>query len=147
MSWLLLAGSIVLGGCIGLGLALRGTSLLPNGNPSIVRLATAVPAPVAAVAPSPSAIAAGPGPASSAVPAAASAASPAPGGATGEYVVQPGDTMRSIAVDVYGDASQWPRLYQANRDVVGPDPDALQAGTRLRVPPLPASTPSPSPSG
>jgi nucleoid-associated protein YgaU len=48
--------------------------------------------------------------------------------------VQPGDTLRSIALQHYGDASQWPRIYQANQDVIGPDPDALKAGTRLRLP-------------
>jgi nucleoid-associated protein YgaU len=43
--------------------------------------------------------------------------------------------MRSIAHNVYGDANSWPRLYDANRDVVGPDPDTLQPGTLLRIPP------------
>jgi nucleoid-associated protein YgaU len=51
-----------------------------------------------------------------------------------EYVVQPGDTLRSIAELQYGDAGQWPRIYQANQDVIGPDPDALRAGMQLRLP-------------
>jgi nucleoid-associated protein YgaU len=51
-----------------------------------------------------------------------------------DYVVQPGDTLRSIAEREYGDATQWPRIYDANRDVIGPDPDALQAGMQLRLP-------------
>jgi nucleoid-associated protein YgaU len=54
--------------------------------------------------------------------------------ATNEYVVQPGDTLRSIARDEYGDPEQWPRVYDANRDVIGSDPDTLRAGTRLRIP-------------
>jgi nucleoid-associated protein YgaU len=49
--------------------------------------------------------------------------------------VQPGDTLRSIAHEVYDDANSWLRLYDANRDVIGPDPDTLQPGTLLRVPP------------
>jgi nucleoid-associated protein YgaU len=51
-----------------------------------------------------------------------------------DYVVQPGDTLRSIAEREYGDASQWPRIYDANRSLIGPDPDALVAGTTLRLP-------------
>ena len=79
-------------------------------------------------------------------PAAVAAASPStapspavgtavvPAGST-EYVVQPGDTLRSIAQDQYGDATLWPRIYDANRDVIGPNPDALVAGTKLQIPP------------
>src|SRR5919199_1699279 len=62
-------------------------------------------------------------------PAPASPASPAPE----EYVVEPGDSLQAIAQRVYGDANLWPRIYAANRDVIGPNPDALQAGTRLRI--------------
>jgi nucleoid-associated protein YgaU len=51
-----------------------------------------------------------------------------------EYTVEAGDTLRSIAEQVYGDAAQWPRIYDANRETVGPDPDTLKAGTRLRIP-------------
>jgi nucleoid-associated protein YgaU len=51
-----------------------------------------------------------------------------------EYVVEPGDTLQTIAQQVYGNADLWPEIYAANRDAVGPDPDALQAGTRLRIP-------------
>jgi len=49
--------------------------------------------------------------------------------------VQPGDTLRSIAQDQYGDAGQWPKIYQANRDQIGDDPDALVAGQTLQIPP------------
>jgi nucleoid-associated protein YgaU len=50
------------------------------------------------------------------------------------YTVEPGDTLRSIAQQVYGDAAQWPRIYDANRETIGPNPDALSAGTQLRIP-------------
>jgi nucleoid-associated protein YgaU len=73
------------------------------------------------------------------------AASPSPSGsprpvavptitASDAYIVQAGDTLRSIAQQAYGDAAQWPRIYDANRDTIGPDPDALEAGMRLRIP-------------
>ena len=93
-----------------------------GGRPTIV-VATAAPAVSPSVASVPS-----PSPQSSTVVAGATAV------AESEYVVKPGDTLRSIAQDQYGDASQWPRIYDANRDAIGPNPDALIAGTKLRIP-------------
>ncbi|MEO5851931.1 MAG: LysM peptidoglycan-binding domain-containing protein [Nocardioides sp.] len=56
-------------------------------------------------------------------------------------VVRPGDSLWSLAaVRLGGGATQsqvdaaWRRLYAANRAVVGPDPDLLHPGQRLRVP-------------
>ena len=51
-----------------------------------------------------------------------------------DYVVEAGDTLRSIALERYGDSEQWTRIYQANRALIGPNPDALQTGMRLRIP-------------
>jgi nucleoid-associated protein YgaU len=51
-----------------------------------------------------------------------------------EYVVQAGDTLRTIAAQEYGDPTLWQRVYQANLDVIGNNPDALQPGMRLRIP-------------
>jgi nucleoid-associated protein YgaU len=51
-----------------------------------------------------------------------------------EYTVEPGDTLRSIAAQVYGDPDRWSRIYDANRDTIGPDPDSLRVGLRLRIP-------------
>jgi nucleoid-associated protein YgaU len=50
------------------------------------------------------------------------------------HTVASGDTLRVIAEKVYGDANLWPRVYDANRDAIGSDPDALQSGTVLRIP-------------
>jgi len=55
-------------------------------------------------------------------------------GAADEYVVEPGDTLRSIAERLYGDSAQWSRIYEANRAAIGPDPDTITSGTRLRIP-------------
>lgn len=55
--------------------------------------------------------------------------------ASDDYEVKAGDSLRSIAEQIYGDATKWPRIYDANRQTIGPDPDALNAGTRLRIPP------------
>jgi nucleoid-associated protein YgaU len=95
-----------------------------NGRPTIV-VGT-----VAAVAPSAVPSVASP----SAIPSTAVAGATAVVAST-EYVVKPGDTLRSIAEEQYGDASMWPRIYQANRDVIGSDPDNLVAGTTLKLPP------------
>ena len=52
------------------------------------------------------------------------------------YVVQPGDTLSSIAREYYGDAwaTSWQRIYEANRDVIGDDPGRLQIGMTLDIP-------------
>ena len=50
-----------------------------------------------------------------------------------EYTVRPGDTLRLIAVRVYGDESRWVRIYEANRDLLA-SPDDLVAGMELEIP-------------
>ncbi|HLR93487.1 MAG TPA: LysM domain-containing protein [Jiangellaceae bacterium] len=56
-------------------------------------------------------------------------------------VVRPGDTLWTIAAEHLGGtperaavAAAWPRWYQANADLIGPDPNLIQPGLRLRVP-------------
>jgi nucleoid-associated protein YgaU len=51
------------------------------------------------------------------------------------YEVQSGDTLLTIADHYYGDNSQWRRIYDANKDVIGPDPDKLKIGMKLKIPP------------
>jgi len=48
-----------------------------------------------------------------------------------ERVVQAGQTMQSLAEEVYGDASLWEAIAKANPFV---DPAALSPGQRLRIP-------------
>jgi nucleoid-associated protein YgaU len=50
------------------------------------------------------------------------------------YTVAAGDTLKSIAQQVYGDESAWMAIYQANQAAIGPDPDALRVGTQLVIP-------------
>jgi nucleoid-associated protein YgaU len=72
-------------------------------------------------------------------PGASPGASPSasPSSVAGEqiYEVQSGDTLLSISEQFYGDATQWQRIYDANKDVIGPNPDTLRIGMRLRIPP------------
>lgn len=59
----------------------------------------------------------------------------------GELVVSPGDSLWRIAQRHLGDdpsdaavVAEWPRWYDANRAVIGPDPDLLRVGQVLRRP-------------
>ena len=104
---------------LGAGVVLRGRSL----GPSTVSGGATRPTFVIGASASPFAVAS---------PSPQLAASPSP--SASEYVIQPGDTLRSIAQDVYGAADQWPRIYDANRELIGADPDTLQTGARLRIP-------------
>ncbi|MEV5334676.1 transglycosylase family protein [Streptomyces werraensis] len=52
------------------------------------------------------------------------------GASRGEYTVRPGDTLSGIAAR---HGTDWCRLYAANRDVVGGDPDVIVPGQRLDV--------------
>jgi hypothetical protein len=122
---------VVLVGCIivclvfGASIGLRGGSFFPTQDaPAAARPTIVVVARPSPTAPSPVARAT-PGPGQpTAVPAVAA-----------EYVVEDGDTMRAVAEKVYGDANLWPRIYDANRDLIGPNPDALQVGMHLHIPP------------
>jgi nucleoid-associated protein YgaU len=73
-------------------------------------------------------------------PAAEPATEPAPAPTTETaneptiYYVAAGDSLRSIAEQVYGDQDAWSSIYEANRGLIGPDPDALVAGAALRLP-------------
>jgi hypothetical protein len=49
------------------------------------------------------------------------------------YSVRPGDTLSNIARHEFGNASDWPALWWANRHQV-PNPSLITAGQRLRLP-------------
>jgi nucleoid-associated protein YgaU len=49
------------------------------------------------------------------------------------YTVQKGDSLSKIAKQEYGDASQWRRIYDANRDQIK-DPDLIHPGWTLTIP-------------
>lgn len=55
--------------------------------------------------------------------------------ATGKVVVlRKGDTLSLVAGRELGSVERWQVLYDANKDVVGADPDVVYAGMKLRVP-------------
>jgi nucleoid-associated protein YgaU len=49
------------------------------------------------------------------------------------YVVEKGDTLSAIAKKYYGKASEYPRIFEANRQVIK-DPDLIFPGQKIRVP-------------
>lgn len=50
--------------------------------------------------------------------------------------VKQGESLWSIAEDRYGDGSMWKKIYRANREMIGPDPDHLRVGQALTLPGL-----------
>ncbi|MBW4598391.1 MAG: LysM peptidoglycan-binding domain-containing protein [Calothrix sp. FI2-JRJ7] len=53
-----------------------------------------------------------------------------------QYTVQPGDTLSKIAEKFYGDGSEisWRKIYEANRAVIGNDPNQITVGMILVIP-------------
>jgi nucleoid-associated protein YgaU len=49
------------------------------------------------------------------------------------YMVEKGDTLSGISKKVYGKASQWNRIFEANRDLLD-DPDKIYPGQVLKIP-------------
>lgn len=49
------------------------------------------------------------------------------------YTIKPGDTLSAVAKQFYGDASQYTKLFAANREVIK-DPDKIFAGQTIRIP-------------
>ena len=61
-------------------------------------------------------------------------AAAAPGGKPGQsYTVQSGDTLSKISKQFYGDANQYMRIFEANRDKLK-DPNKIQIGQVLAIP-------------
>jgi nucleoid-associated protein YgaU len=60
-----------------------------------------------------------------------------PGSRSGAYTVRSGDTLSSIARARLGDERHWRLLYQANRRLIGPNPDAIAVGMELIIPSRP----------
>ena len=54
-------------------------------------------------------------------------------GAGQSYTVKPGDTLSKISQQFYGNASQYTKIFEANRDKLN-DPDKIQIGQELVIP-------------
>jgi nucleoid-associated protein YgaU len=115
------AAALINVACFGGG----GSPSAPQATASVAPVSTAA-SPVASppARPSPS-------------PAASPLASPSPRatGAEQTYTVEAGDTLATIAQRFYDDPTGWRRIYDANRDTIGENPDAITVGTQLKIPP------------
>jgi nucleoid-associated protein YgaU len=49
------------------------------------------------------------------------------------YTVKKGDSLSKIAKQVYGDAQQWRKIHEANRDIID-NPDLIHPGQVLKLP-------------
>ncbi len=54
--------------------------------------------------------------------------------ATKIYTVVSGDSLSKIAKREYGDAKLWPRIFEANKDIIK-DPNLIYPGQKLKIPP------------
>jgi nucleoid-associated protein YgaU len=55
------------------------------------------------------------------------------------YTVQPSDEnggLLAIASRLYGDASRWTEIYEANQSVIGNNPNVIHKGQQLLIPRL-----------
>ena len=69
-------------------------------------------------------------------PQAAAAAAGASGGSTGEgrtYTVKSGDTLSKIAKEFYGNANDYNKIFEANKDQLS-SPDRINVGQELKIP-------------
>src|SRR6185437_12807295 len=69
-------------------------------------------------------------------PQAAAAAAGASGGSTGggrTYTVKSGDTLSKIAKEFYGNANDYNKIFEANKDQLS-SPDRINAGQELKIP-------------
>ncbi len=51
-----------------------------------------------------------------------------------EYIVKDGDDLHFLAARFYGNARLWIRIFEANRKVLGDNPNSLTRGIKLIIP-------------
>src|SRR5579872_2330704 len=57
-----------------------------------------------------------------------------------KYAVQQGDTLTSLAQQAYGDGNVWQVIYNANKQVIGNDPNHIVPGEVLSIPAIKSCT-------
>jgi len=126
------SAALALGLSVACGGGGGGGAAAPTSTPAPV-VATVAAAPVASPQ-RPSLASPAASPSAAVSPAATSAPTPDVAGGT-TYEVQSGDTLLSVAQTEYGDVTLWRRIYDANKDTIGADPDKLKLGMSLKIPP------------
>jgi nucleoid-associated protein YgaU len=109
----LVAASSLLAGCFGQSQSVAPTPIPPSASP--------VPSPAA----------------SPVVVVPASSPTPAPAAEVeGEsHTVGEGETLATIAERYYEDSAAWRKIYDANKDTIGDNPDSIKIGQTLKIPP------------
>ena len=54
------------------------------------------------------------------------------GGST--YTVKSGDSLWKIAKQLYGSGADWKKIYEANKDVIGSNPNLIYPGQTFTIP-------------
>jgi len=49
------------------------------------------------------------------------------------YVVKSGDSLSKIAKEILGDAKRWPEIYEANKALIGDNPNLIHPGQKLII--------------
>ena len=65
--------------------------------------------------------------------AAAAAASSSPTTSARSYEVKPGDSLSKISKEFYGNANQYMKIFEANKEQLS-DPDKIKPGMKLNIP-------------
>ena len=52
------------------------------------------------------------------------------------YTVVSGDSLSKIATHHYGDSAKWHQIYEANKALIGNNPDLIEVGQVLTLPSL-----------
>lgn len=50
------------------------------------------------------------------------------------HTVANGDTLYKIAKAKYGDGAKWKKIYEANKGIIGKNPDVIKSGQKLVIP-------------
>ena len=58
---------------------------------------------------------------------------PPPSSKVEYYTIRAGDTLSALAKKHYGNAMEYPRIFEANREVIK-DPDKIFVGQKIRIP-------------
>jgi len=59
---------------------------------------------------------------------------PAQEGEYREYTLRRGDSLSIVAARELGNGARWTEIYQLNRDVIGPNPDGVRDGMKIKLP-------------
>jgi len=51
-----------------------------------------------------------------------------------EHTVAAGESLSLISQKYYGSQADWPRIYQANKAIIGDDPNRIRVGQKLKIP-------------